>query len=162
MGPGLVQGLENQTASQRELGLDPLTSPPLHQWVLLCCLPEMAWHSETYQVSAAAVALAAACREDQAGHLAGREGRGNCSRDLARWAGKPDQVGTIPEGGNPCQIHPVREDQAQVGPSLVEVGKEETCWGFGIRVHQAGREDHWGQEAGWHQVRVLDEREPES
>lgn len=93
-------------------------------------------------MSAAAVAaLAAACREDQAGHLGGQEGKGSCSKDLVRWAGT-DQVETIPEGGNPCQIHRVQEDQAQVGPSLVEEGKEGTCWGFGIRVRQAGREDH--------------------
>lgn len=108
-------------------------------------------------------ALAAACREDQAGHLVGQEGRGTAgSRGLARWGGKPDQVGTIPVEGSPSQIHRDQEDQARVGPSLVEVGKEGTCWGFGIRVRQAGREDRWGQEVGWHQVPVLDEREPRS
>lgn len=110
--------------------------------------------------AAAAAALAAACREGLAGHLAGLEGRGSYSRDLARWAGKPVRVGTIPEVDSPCQIHRVQGDQAQVGPSLVEVGKEGTCLGFGIRVRQAGREDRWGQEVGWHQARVLDEREP--
>lgn len=116
----------------------------------------------TFLVSVAAAALAAACREDLAGHQAGQEGRGSCSRDQARWAGKPAQVGTILEAGIPCQIHQVQEDQAQAGPSLVEEGKEGTCWGFGIQAHQAGREDHWGQEVGWHQVPVLDEREPRS
>lgn len=111
---------------------------------------------------AAAAVLAAACREDQAGHQAGQEGRGSCSRDPARWAGKPAQAETIPEAGIPCQIHQVQEDQAQVAPSLVGEGKEGTCWGFGIQVRQAGREDRWGQEVGWLQEPVLDEREPRS
>lgn len=90
--------------------------------------------------AAVAVALAAACREDLAGHLADPEGRGSCSRGPARWAGTA-QVGTIPEVGIPCQIHRVQEDQDQVDPNLVEEGKEETCWGFGTQVRQAGRED---------------------
>lgn len=111
-------------------------------------------------MSVAAAALAAACQEDLEGHQAGQEGRGSCSRDPARWAGKPAQVGTIPEAGIPCQIHQVQEDQAQVGPSLVEEGKEGTCWGFGIQARQAGREDRWGQKVGWRQEPVLDEREP--
>lgn len=112
--------------------------------------------------AAAAAALAAACQEDLEGHQAGQEGRGSCSRDPARWAGRLDQVETIPEEGIPCQIHQAQEVQAQVGPSLVEVGKEGTYWGFGIQVRQAGREDRWGQEVGWLQEPVLDEREPRS
>lgn len=95
-----------------------------------------------------AAALAAACREGLADHQAGLEGRGSYSRDLAHWAGKPDQVGTTPEVGNPCHIHRAQEDQAQVVPSLVEVGREGTCLGSGILVRQAGREDRLGQEAG--------------
>lgn len=61
--------------------------------------------------------------------------------DPARWAGKPVQVGTIPGADIPCQIHRAQEGQARVGPSLAEEGKEGTCWGFGIRVRQAGLED---------------------
>lgn len=97
-------------------------------------------------------------------HLAGQEGRGSCSRGLARWAGTA-QVGTIPEAGIPWEIHQVQGDQAQVGPSLVGEGKEGTCWGFGIQARQAGRagrEDRWDQEVGWRQAPVLDEHEPES
>lgn len=96
------------------------------------------------------------------GHLAGPEGRGSCSKDPARWAGKPALAGTTPEVGIPCQIHQVQEGQVQVGPSLVEEGKEETCWDFGIQVRQAGREGRWGREVGLRQVPVLDEREPGS
>lgn len=110
-------------------------------------------------MSAAAADPAAACREDLAGHLAGPEGRGSCSRDPARWVGTA-QVGTIPGVGIPCQIHQAQEDQDQVGPNLVEEGKEGTCWGFGTQVRQVDREDRWGQELGWRQEPVLDEREP--
>lgn len=150
-------------ASQQELGQDLWTSLPLHQWVWVCSLRETAWRWETFLASvAAAAALAAACQEDLAGHLAGPEGMGSCSKGLARWAGKPAQAGTIPEVGIPCQTHLVQGGQAQVGPSLVEEGKEGTCWGFGIQVRQAGREDRWGQEVGLRQVPVLDEREPRS
>lgn len=111
--------------------------------------------------AALVAALAAACREDLEGHLAGQQGRDSCSMDPARSAGKLDQVGTIPEEGIPCHIHQVQEGvQVQVGPSLVQVGKEKTYWGFGIQVRQVGREDRSGQEVGWRQVPALDEHEP--
>lgn len=96
-------------------------------------------------MSAAAVAVA--YREAREALPGGQEGTGSCcSKDQARWAGKLDQAGTIPEEGIPCQIRQDQEDQDQVGPSLVEAGKGETCWGFEIQARQEGREDHWGQE----------------
>lgn len=110
-----------------------------------------------------AASAVVACPAGQVGRLGDQEGKDNCSRDQARWAGKPDQVETIPGAGIPCQIHQGQEDQDQVGPSLVEAGKEGTCWGFENQVRQVrlgAREDHWDQEVGWLQVLVLGAREP--
>jgi hypothetical protein len=141
LGLGIDRGLGSRTASQQELDRGPSRSLQVRQWVL-ACLPEMAWHEETCPVSGAVAAgLAAACQEDQAGHLGGQGGRSSCSRDLAHWVGTV-LVETIPEGGSPCRIRRVQEAQVQVGPSLAEAGKEGTCWGSGIRVRQVDLGDH--------------------